>query len=84
MYRNFFKRILDFCCALAAIVCLSPVLVALTVLGAIKMGGNPFFTQPRPGKDERIFRLVKFPYRVTLGVRSMSRAHTSLFYADFA
>ena len=60
MYRNFFKRILDFCCALAAIVCLSPVLIVLTVLGAIKMGGNPFFTQPRPGKDERIFKLVKF------------------------
>ena len=60
MYRNFFKRILDFFCALAAIVCLSPVLVALTVLGAVKMGGNPFFTQPRPGKDERIFKLVKF------------------------
>lgn len=60
MYRNFFKRILDFFCALAAILCLSPVLVALTVVGTIKMGGNPFFTQPRPGKDERIFRLVKF------------------------
>lgn len=43
-----------------AIICLSPVLVALTILGAIKMGGNPFFTQPRPGKDERIFKLVKF------------------------
>lgn len=60
MYRNFFKRILDFFCALAAILCLSPVLIVLTVLGAIKMGGNPFFTQPRPGKDERIFKLVKF------------------------
>lgn len=60
MYRNFFKRILDFFCALAAILCLSPVLVALTVVGTIKMKGNPFFTQPRPGKDERIFRLVKF------------------------
>lgn len=60
MYRNFFKRILDFFCALAAILCLSPVLVALTVLGTFKMKGNPFFTQPRPGKDERIFRLVKF------------------------
>lgn len=60
MYRNFFKRILDFFCALAAILCLSPVLVALTVVGAIKMKGSPFFTQPRPGKDERIFRLVKF------------------------
>lgn len=60
MYKNCFKRIIDFFCALAAIFCLSPVLVVLTVLGAIKMGGNPFFTQPRPGKDERIFNLVKF------------------------
>lgn len=32
----------------------------LTVVGAYKMKGNPFFTQPRPGKDEKIFRLVKF------------------------
>lgn len=60
MYKNCFKRIIDFFCALAAIFCLSPVLVTLTILGAIKMGGNPFFTQPRPGKDERIFNLVKF------------------------
>jgi len=43
-----------------AILCLSPLLAVLTVLGTIKMGGNPFFTQPRPGKDERIFKLVKF------------------------
>lgn len=60
MYNLLFKRILDFFCALAAILCLSPVLVALTVVGTIKMKGNPFFTQPRPGKDERIFKLVKF------------------------
>ncbi|OWV15107.1 UDP-galactose phosphate transferase [Fibrobacter sp. UWH1] len=60
MYANCFKRLIDFFCALMAIICLSPVLVALTILGAIKMGGNPFFTQPRPGKDERIFKLVKF------------------------
>jgi len=60
MYKNFFKRLIDFFCALAAITCLSPLLVVLTVVGAIKMGGNPFFTQPRPGKDERIFKLVKF------------------------
>lgn len=60
MYANCFKRLIDFFCALAAIICLSPVLVALTILGAIKMGGNPFFTQPRPGKDERVFKLVKF------------------------
>ena len=60
MYARFFKRPLDFFCALAAILCLSPLLLVLTVLGAIKMKGNPFFTQPRPGKDEKIFKLVKF------------------------
>ena len=60
MYANNLKRILDFFCALAAICCLSPLLVVLTLLGAVKMKGNPFFTQPRPGKDEKIFKLVKF------------------------
>lgn len=60
MYARFFKRPLDFCCALAAILCLSPILVVLTVLGAIKMKGNPFFTQPRPGLNEKIFKLIKF------------------------
>ncbi|MCQ2049600.1 MAG: sugar transferase, partial [Candidatus Saccharibacteria bacterium] len=45
---------------LLAIVCLSPVLVVLTILGAIKMKGNPFFTQLRPGKNEKIFKLIKF------------------------
>lgn len=60
MYANNLKRILDFFCALAAICCLSPLMLVLTLLGAIKMRGNPFFTQPRPGKDEKIFRLVKF------------------------
>ena len=60
MYANFFKRVLDFCCAALAIVCLSPLLVALTLLGAVKMKGNPFFMQPRPGLNEKIFRLVKF------------------------
>ena len=60
MYARFFKRPLDFFCALAAILCLSPVLVVLTVLGAIKMKGNPFFTQPRPGLNEKIFKLIKF------------------------
>lgn len=35
-------------------------MLVLTVVGAFKMKGNPFFTQPRPGKDEKIFKLVKF------------------------
>ena len=60
MYPRFFKRVIDFFCALAAICVLSPLMLVLTLLGAIKMRGNPFFTQPRPGKDEKIFKLVKF------------------------
>ena len=60
MYARFLKRPLDFCCALAAILALSPLLLVLTVLGAVKMHGNPFFTQPRPGLNEKIFKLVKF------------------------
>lgn len=60
MYRNFFKRLLDFCLSFCAIIFLSPVLLVLTIVGAFKMKGNPFFTQQRPGKNERIFRLIKF------------------------
>jgi lipopolysaccharide/colanic/teichoic acid biosynthesis glycosyltransferase len=39
---------------------LSPLLLIFTAVGAIVMKGNPFFTQPRPGKDEKIFKLIKF------------------------
>ena len=60
MYGKFFKRILDFTLSLSAIVVLSPVLLVLTVVGAIKMKGNPFFVQERPGRNEKIFRLIKF------------------------
>lgn len=60
MYAGFFKRVLDFTLALFALMVLSPVLLVLTILGAINMKGNPFFTQERPGKDEKIFKLIKF------------------------
>ena len=60
MYPKYLKRILDFFLSLFAIIALSPLLVLLTIIGAIKMKGNPFFTQLRPGKDEKIFRLIKF------------------------
>jgi len=60
MYRSFFKRVFDFILSLTAIIILSPVLLLLTVIGAFLMGGNPFFTQERPGKDGKIFKLVKF------------------------
>ena len=60
MYRSFFKRVFDFILSLTAIIIFSPVLLLLTVIGAFLMGGNPFFTQERPGKDGKIFKLVKF------------------------
>ena len=60
MYAKYIKRILDFVLSLGALLMLSPVLLVLTVLGAWKMKGNPFFTQRRPGKDEKIFKLIKF------------------------
>ena len=66
MYAKCFKRVLDFVLSLVALIVLSPILLILTVVGAIAMKGNPFFTQLRPGKiskktgEEKIFRLIKF------------------------
>lgn len=60
MYAKYFKRIIDFCLSLIGLIILSPLLIVLIVLGAIFMRGNPFFTQERPGKDEKIFKLIKF------------------------
>lgn len=60
LYRQLFKRFYDILLSGMAILVLSPVFLILIVLGAIKMKGNPFFTQLRPGKNEKIFRLIKF------------------------
>ena len=60
LYRPFFKRFYDIVLSGLALVVLSPILVLLIILGAIKMKGNPFFTQLRPGKNEKIFKLIKF------------------------
>lgn len=60
MYAKYIKRILDFVLSLCALIVLSPLLLILILLGVVFMGGNPFFTQQRPGKDEKIFKLIKF------------------------
>lgn len=66
LYRPFFKRFYDIILSGFALIVLSPILLILTILGAIKMKGNPFFTQMRPGKinkrtgKEKIFKLIKF------------------------
>lgn len=65
-YRRFFKRFYDLTLSLLALIVLSPLFLLLTVVGAIAMKGNPFFTQKRPGRidkktgKEKIFRLIKF------------------------
>ena len=59
-YEKYFKRPIDFCCGLAAVIVFSWLYLILIVLGAIFMRGNPFFTQDRPGKDEKVFKLIKF------------------------
>ncbi len=60
MYAKYFKRVIDFILSLCALIVLSPLVLILIVLGAVFMRGNPFFTQERPGKDEKIFKLIKF------------------------
>ena len=64
-YKQFFKRFYDIVLSFIALVILSPLLIILTIITAIAMKGNPFFTQKRPGKkgkdgEEKIFRLIKF------------------------
>ena len=60
MYAKYVKRGVDFFLSLVALVILSPLLLVVIVLGTIFMRGNPFFTQKRPGKNEKIFKLIKF------------------------
>lgn len=60
VYAKHVKRVLDFVLSLAASIILFPLLLLLAILGAVLMKGNPFFTQLRPGKNERIFKLIKF------------------------
>ena len=61
MYKHFFKRLLDFCISLIALVCISPILLAVTIwLHFANKGAGAFFFQERPGKDAKIFKVVKF------------------------
>ena len=61
MYRHFFKRIIDFCVALVALVCISPVLIVVTIwLHFTNKGAGAFFLQERPGWHGKIFKIIKF------------------------
>ena len=61
MYKNYFKRPLDFTLSLIGFIILSPVFGVLWLLLAVaNKGAGAFFTQERPVRDEKIFRVVKF------------------------
>lgn len=61
MYAHCIKRILDFTIALMAILCISPILIVVTIwLHFANKGAGAFFFQERPGKDEKIFKVIKF------------------------
>lgn len=59
-YEKYFKRPIDICCALAALIVFSWLYVILALLVRVKLGSPVIFKQPRPGKDEKIFNLYKF------------------------
>lgn len=61
MYKHFFKRFFDFWISLIALICISPILLIVTIwLHFANKGAGAFFTQERPGKDEKIFKVIKF------------------------
>src|SRR5699024_8963714 len=59
-YERFFKRPIDILCALSAIIIFSWLYIIVAILVRVKLGSPVLFTQDRPGKDEKIFKLYKF------------------------
>src|SRR5690554_3026782 len=60
LYKNFFKRLFDFMLALFAFILLSPIFIIVTICLYFANSGKPFFYQERPGKNEKIFKIIKF------------------------
>ena len=61
MYKNYIKRLLGFWISLIAIICISPILIVVTIwLHFANKGAGVFFTQDRPGKNGKIFKVIKF------------------------
>ena len=60
MYKNFFKRILDFLISIVALILFSPLIITLIILLMFANTGKPFFFQKRPGKNTKIFTIIKF------------------------
>ncbi|MFV0198743.1 sugar transferase [Empedobacter falsenii] len=60
MYKNFFKRLFDFIIAFVGLIILSPIFIAVMIGLYFANQGKPFFFQARPGKGEKIFKIIKF------------------------
>lgn len=60
MYKHFFKRLIDIVLSLMGIIVLSPIYLILWILVRVKLGSPAIFTQQRPGKNQKIFKLYKF------------------------
>ena len=60
MYKSFFKPLIDFLAAGAALLIFSPIILVITIWLYFANDGKPFFFQARPGKDGKIFKIVKF------------------------
>ncbi|QCK15900.1 sugar transferase [Mangrovivirga cuniculi] len=60
MYRDFFKRLIDFTLSLIGLIIASPIFLIVWILLALSQNGKAFFVQPRPGKNGEIFKLIKF------------------------
>ena len=60
LYEKYFKRLLDIILSFLAIILLSPIILMVSILVYFKLGSPVFFTQERPGKDEKIFKMYKF------------------------
>jgi undecaprenyl phosphate N,N'-diacetylbacillosamine 1-phosphate transferase len=60
MYKQFFKRFLDLIVSFSVLILLSPIFIVVLILLIIANQGKPFFFQNRPGKDEKLFRIIKF------------------------
>jgi lipopolysaccharide/colanic/teichoic acid biosynthesis glycosyltransferase len=60
MYKHFFKRIFDIVLGIIGLTLLSPIFIIVLILLTVNNNGKPFFFQKRPGKDENIFKVIKF------------------------
>lgn len=60
MYRRLFKPLIDFAIALIGCLVLIPIMILLAIVLAVSFKGNPFFLQSRPGKNEKLFKIIKF------------------------